>query len=78
LKQHLGELLSQFPHLKILTGDAIFAQRPLLAVLKEHQVDYVFQVKDNQPNVLDAVKETFKERESKKPAAVSRSKKKAA
>src|SRR5215469_10412138 len=76
LKKHLGELLSQFPHLKILTGDAIFAQRPLLEVLKSHLVDYVFQVKDNQPEVLDAVKETFKERHSKEPAAQSRSKKK--
>ena len=27
LKQHLGELLSPFPYLQILTGDAIFAQR---------------------------------------------------
>jgi hypothetical protein len=78
LKKHLGELLSQFPLLKILTGDAIFAQRPLLEVLKTHQVDYVFQVKDNQPEVLDAVKETFKERHRKEPAAQSCSKKKAA
>jgi hypothetical protein len=78
LKKHLGELLSHFPHLKLLTGDAIFAQRPLLEVLKIHQVDYVFAVKDNQPEVLDAVKETFKDRQSKKPAAQSRSKKKAA
>ena len=78
LKKHLGELLSQFPHLKILTGDAIFAQRPLLEVLKSHQVDYVFQVKDNQPEILEAVKETFKERHHQKPATQSRSKKKAA
>jgi len=75
LKKHIGELLSHFPHLKLLTGDAIFAQRPLLEVLKNHQVDYVFQVKDNQPEVLGAVKETFRERQSKEPAAQSRSKK---
>jgi len=30
LKLHFDELLAQFPNLKILTGDAIFAQRPLL------------------------------------------------
>ena len=78
LKKHLGELLSQFPHLKILTGDAIFAQRPLLEVLKNHHVDYVFQVKENQPEVLEAIKETFKERQSIAPAAKSSSKKKAA
>jgi len=78
LKKHLGELLSQFPHLKILTGDAIFAQRPLLEALKSHQVDYVFQVKDNQPEVLEAIKETFKKRQRIIPAAQSSSKKKAA
>jgi len=78
LKKHLGELLSQFPHLKILTGDAIFAQRPLLEVLKSSEVDYVFQVKDNQPEVLEAIKETFKERHGEEPSAQSRSKKKAA
>ena len=78
LKQHLGELLSQFPHLKILTGDAIFAQRPLLEVLKNNNVDYVFQVKANQPEVLEAIQETFKDRHDKEPAAQSRSKKKAA
>jgi hypothetical protein len=77
LKKHLDELLSQFPTLKILTGDAIFAQRPLLEVLKG-KVDYVFQVKDNQPEVIEAIKETFKDRKSAEPAAHSRSKKKVA
>jgi hypothetical protein len=52
LKQHLGELFAQFPHLKILTGDAIFAQRPLLRVLKD-KVDYVFQITDK-PTDFDA------------------------
>jgi hypothetical protein len=75
LKLHLGELLAQFPNLKILTGDAIFAGRPLLEVLKEHGVDYVFQVKDNQPEVLEAIKETFKDRKEVEPAATSHSKK---
>ena len=78
LKNHLGELLSQFPHLKLLTGDAIFAQRPLLEVLKTHHVDYVFQVNDNQPEVLDAVKETFRKRQNVEPVAKSVSKKTAA
>ena len=77
LKKHFGELLAQFPNLKILTGDAIFANRPLLEVLKD-KVDYVFQVKDNQKEVTEAVKETFKDRKNIKPAAESRSKKKVA
>ncbi|MCL2711335.1 MAG: transposase [Planctomycetaceae bacterium] len=35
------------PCLKLLTGDAIFAQRPLLEALQEYHCDYLFQVKDN-------------------------------
>jgi hypothetical protein len=77
LKKHFGELLAQFPNLKILTGDAIFSNRPLLDVLKD-KVDYGFTVKDNQKDVIEAIKETFKERQSVKPAATSLSKKKVA
>ena len=77
LKQHFGELLEQFPNLKILTGDAIFANRPLLEVLKD-KVDYVFQVKDNQEGMKEAIEETFKNRQAVKPAAKSLSKKKVA
>ena len=69
--------LSHFPNLKILTGDAIFSNRPLLDVLKD-KVDYVFQVKDNQKEMIEAVKETFKDRQHIKPAAKSLSKKKVA
>jgi len=58
--------------LKILTGDAIFAQRPLLEVLKNRQVDDVFQVKDNQPEVLEAIKETFKARKASLTAVYAR------
>jgi hypothetical protein len=32
LKNHLAELLAAYPALQLLTGDAIFAQRPLLDV----------------------------------------------
>jgi hypothetical protein len=31
-----------YPMLKLLTGDAIFAQRPLMEVLKEH--DFLLQM----------------------------------
>jgi len=43
-------------------------------VLKD-KVDCVFQVKENQEDVLEAVKETFKDRKSAKPAAQKPSKK---
>jgi hypothetical protein len=61
LKVHLEELLDQYPMLKLLTGDAIFAQRPLLEVLQEHGCDYLFQIKENQPETLEAVKVCFAE-----------------
>jgi hypothetical protein len=76
LKSHLGELLEQYPMLKLLTGDAIFAQRPLMEVLKEHGCDYLFQLKANQGDAFEAVEHCFHDAETKKPDAVSYSKKK--
>ena len=61
LKTHLETLFSQYPFLKLLTGDAIFAQRPLLEVLQEHGCDYLFQIKENQPEVLEAARICFAE-----------------
>jgi DDE family transposase len=55
LKERLAELLTAYPALQLLTGDAIYAQRPLLEVLQGHGCDYLFQVKANQPDMLDAL-----------------------
>jgi hypothetical protein len=59
LKKHLGELLAAYPALQLLTGDAIYAQRPLLELLESHGCDYLFQVKENQPDILDALEACF-------------------
>ena len=61
LKSHLAELFQHSPMLRLLTSDAIFAQRPLLKALKEHCCDYLFQVKANQPDILDAARTCFAE-----------------
>jgi hypothetical protein len=61
LKQHLDELLSLFPVLQLLTGDAIYLQRPLLEALREHGVDYLFRVKENQPDTMEALETCFAE-----------------
>jgi len=37
--KHLEELFEMFPCLQLLTGDAIFAQRPLLEVLRQYGGD---------------------------------------
>jgi hypothetical protein len=59
LKEHLAELLAAYPALELLTGDAIYAQRPLLELLQEYGCDYLFQVKANQPDMLEALETCF-------------------
>jgi hypothetical protein len=67
LKLHLEELFDKYPALKLLTGDAIFAQRPLLEILKKHGCDYLFQVKANQGDTHEAVKLCFQGAETIEP-----------
>jgi len=70
LKAHLAELLTAYPALGLLTGDAIYAQRPLLELLQEHECDYLFQVKANQPDMLDALETCFFQETPAKPSHV--------
>ena len=67
LKKHLAELFTMYPCLKLLTGDAIFAQRPLLEAIQEYHCDYLFQVKENQGRVLEQMKVTFEEAPQQAP-----------
>jgi len=76
LKKHLEELFDTYPALKLLTGDAIFAQRPLLEALQEYECDYLFQVKDNQEKVLQQMKLIFQDAPNEKPCDRSVTKKK--
>jgi hypothetical protein len=75
LKKHLEELFSMYPCLKLLTGDAIFAQRPLLEALQKYNCDYLFQVKENQPKILEKMKVIFKDAEHQQPNDVMHRKK---
>ena len=68
LKTHLAELLDAYPALRLLTGDAIYAQRPLLEALQQHGCDYLFQVKANQPDLLDALEACFFQESPVQPA----------
>jgi hypothetical protein len=68
LKNHLAELLAAYPALQLLTGDAIFAQRPLLDVLAAEGRDYLFQIKANQAEVFEALKLCFAGASSQRPA----------
>lgn len=68
LAQCLDELVECYPFLRLLTGDAIYLQRPLLNVLREHGLDYLFQVKDNQRDTVEALDACFSDKHIGKPA----------
>ena len=55
LKNHLAELKSDFPLLKLITGDAIYAQRPLAEALLDENLDYLVQIKGNQGDIQDTL-----------------------
>jgi DDE_Tnp_1-associated len=59
LKAHLQELFEKYPGLTLLTGDALFCQRPLAALIVEASRHYLFAVKDNQPDLMEAMHTTF-------------------
>ena len=54
-KNHLPELCANFPLLRLITGDAMFAQRPLVEALLAENCDYLLQIKANQRDVQDAL-----------------------
>jgi hypothetical protein len=56
LKAHLGELFEAYPALQLLTGDALFAQRPLAELIVARGKDYLLAIKDNQPDLLEATR----------------------
>ncbi len=59
LKAHLDELFAAWPSLRVLTGDALFCQRPLAAAIIEAGRDYVLAIKDNQPDLHEATVTAF-------------------
>jgi hypothetical protein len=75
LKHGLQELLAHYPWLRLFTGDALFCQRPLAQVLLEADRDFLFAVKDNQPELLEAVKTSFRDAAEAAPDAQSVEKK---
>ncbi len=78
LKQHLGELFEMYPSLKLLTGDAIYAQRPLLEAIREYHRDYLVQIKDNQEKTHDQMKRVFANAVNEPPGDQTVCKKRAA
>jgi hypothetical protein len=67
LQKHLKELFTMYPCLKLLTGDAIYAGRPLITALQEYHCDYLFQVKDNQSNIKEKLESAFADAPTQEP-----------
>jgi hypothetical protein len=59
LKAHLDELFATWPALRVLTGDALFCQRPLARAIVGAGRDYVLAVKDNQPDLHETIRTAF-------------------
>jgi len=74
LRRHFAELLDAYPMLRLFTGDAIFAQRPLAELVCSRGRDYLLQVKANQGDTLDALENCFAQATARPPAAHSTNK----
>ena len=75
LRNHLSELLTQFPCLSMLTGDAIYTQRPLAEALLAENCDYLLQIKANQGDLLDVAEQCLSAAHERPPAASTSEKK---
>src|SRR3954465_8266085 len=69
LKAALAELIDHYPLLRLFTADALFTQRPLARVILEADRDFLFAVKDNQPDLLEAVRASFRDAADRPPDA---------
>ena len=69
LRRHLQELLEAYPCLRLLTGDAMFAQRPLAELICSQGRDYLFQIEANQGQTLEALECCFASAAERPPAA---------
>ena len=76
LKAHLDELFAAYPALRVLTGDALFCQRPLAGAIVAAGRDYLLASKDNQPDLHEAARTAFAEPGA--PAVTAREKNAAA
>ncbi len=69
LKNHIAELRQEFPLLKLITGDAIYATRPLAEALLDEKCDYMVGIKGNQGDVRNAVEHCLGGSHERPPAA---------
>ena len=69
LREQLGQLFEDYPGLRLLTMDALYAERDLCQAIVSHGLDYLVRIKGNQPEVLSALAEGFESEELGEPEA---------
>ena len=69
LRERLGQLFESYPCLRLLTMDALYAERDLCQAIVSYGRDYMVRIKGNRPDVLAALAEGFADRELGQPEA---------
>ena len=75
LREQLGQLFERYPGLRLLTMDALYAERDLCQAIVSHGRDYLVRVKGNQPAMQAALAEGFDGEEQGEPQAETLGKK---
>jgi hypothetical protein len=75
LKKRLPELAAKFPLLKLITGDAMYATRPVAEVLLDENCDYLLQLKENQKDIHELAVLALSAAHERPPAAQTAEKK---
>ena len=75
LREQLGPLFERYPGLRLLTMDALYAERDLCQAIAGHGRDYLVRIKGNESGVLEALTDGFAGEESGEPQAETLEKK---
>ena len=75
LREQLAQLFERYPGLRLLTMDALYAERGLCQAIVSQGRDYLVRIKGNQPEVLAALADGFAAEELGEPQAETLEKK---
>ena len=68
-------MFERYPGLRLLTMDALYAERDLCQAIAGHGRDYLVRIKGNESGVLEALTDGFAGEESGEPQAETLEKK---
>ena len=69
LREQLGQLFEDYPGLRLLTMDALYAERDLCQAIVSHGRDYPVRIKGNRAEALSALADGFAAEELGEPEA---------